>query len=94
MALVAAAFAVYALVQPAADSGSAASSSPAKTQTVGAEQPSVNSLKRAKSYEVKAGDTLSGIATKTGLTIEHIVKANPGLDANTLGVGRQVKLRD
>jgi len=42
---------------------------------------------------VKSGDTLSGIAEKTGLSLEHIEALNPGLDANTLAVGRTLKLR-
>lgn len=96
LALIAAAFAVYALVQPSADSGSASPSTAAKTKTVAsgtAKKPSVHSIKRAKTYVVKAGDTLSGIALKAGLTVEHITQLNPGLDANSLNVGRTLKLR-
>ncbi len=42
-------------------------------------------------YTVKAGDTLSRIAGKFGLTVDQIVKANPQIkDPNKLGLGDQV----
>lgn len=96
LALIAAAFAVYSLVQPATDSGSASPSTAAKVTTVvekSAKKPSVRSIRRAKSYKVKGGDTLSGIAIRSGLSVAHITALNPGLDANTLRVGRTLTLR-
>lgn len=95
LALIAAALAVYALVQPAMESGSASISqttSTATTPTV--KKLSPHSLKRAKTYTVKRGDTLSGIAAKTGLSVAHIVALNPAVDPNALGVGQKLKLRE
>lgn len=91
LALIASAIAVYALIQPSVDSGSASTSGPAVTTTTHRVSP--KSPQRAKSYVVKSGDTLSGIAEKTGLSLEHIEALNPGLDANTLAVGHTLKLR-
>jgi LysM repeat protein len=42
-------------------------------------------------YTVKAGDTLSRIAGKYGVTVDQIVKANPQIkDPNKLGLGDQL----
>jgi LysM repeat protein len=96
LALIASAFAVYTLVQPEMDSGSASSSPSTATQvqTTSVKKAPAGSLRRAKTYKVKPGDTLSGIAVKTGLTVIHIQRLNTGLDANTLLVGRTLKLRE
>jgi hypothetical protein len=48
----------------------------------------------AKSYTVEAGDTLDGIAEKTGVTIEEIQQLNPDLDPQALTAGQKVKLRE
>lgn len=92
LALIAAAFAVYTLAQPATDSRSG-SSTASSTQATTAKKLSPNSLKRAKTYVVKRNDTLSGIAQKTGLTVVHIQRLNKNLDVNTLSVGRRLTLR-
>jgi LysM repeat protein len=94
LALIASAFAVYTLVQPEMDSGSASPSTPTQVETTSAKKAPASSLRRAKTYKVKPGDTLSGIAVKTGLTVIHIQRLNTGLDANTLLVGRTLKLRE
>ncbi|MCW3038945.1 MAG: LysM peptidoglycan-binding protein [Solirubrobacterales bacterium] len=93
LALIAAAFAVYTLIQPGTDAGSASVSTPAKTTAAPAKKASPNSLRRAKSYVVRKGDTLSGIAVRTGLSVDHIRALNPGLDVNSLNVGSRLKLR-
>ncbi|MGD0174760.1 MAG: LysM peptidoglycan-binding domain-containing protein [Anaerolineales bacterium] len=38
-------------------------------------------------YTVKKGDTLGGIATRFGIKVEDIQKANPGVDPNALSIG-------
>lgn len=45
-----------------------------------------------RSYTVKPGDTLSGIADKTGVSLETIQTLNPNLDAVALHAGQKVKL--
>ena len=47
----------------------------------------------ARRYTVKAGDTPSGIAEKTGVPLSQILELNPDLDDQTLTVGDKLKLR-
>jgi LysM repeat protein len=44
-------------------------------------------------YTVKAGDTPSSIAEKTGVPLEEILRLNPDLDPQTLSPGQRIKLR-
>ena len=58
--------------------------------------PPPRSRRRASSarrYIVKAGDTPSGIAEKTGVPLSQILELNPDLDDQTLSVGDKLKLR-
>jgi LysM repeat protein len=49
--------------------------------------------KQRKRYVVKAGDTPSGIAEKTGVPLSQILELNPDLDDQTLTVGDKIRLR-
>jgi LysM repeat protein len=44
-------------------------------------------------YIVKTGDTLGGIAQKTGVPVERLQELNPGLDQFQLTRGQRIKLR-
>ena len=46
----------------------------------------------AKTYTVKAGETLGGIATANGTTVEAILALNPGVTPETLPIGAVLKL--
>lgn len=94
LALIAAAVAVYMLVQPQLDSGSASPTVPTQAAKAPVKKPPAGSIRRAKDYKVKPGDTLSGIAAKAGLSVTHIQNLNAGLDANTLRVGQTLRLRE
>ena len=48
--------------------------------------------RKRRVYVVKAGDTPSGIAEKTGVTLEQLEKANPDLDPQLLVPGQRIKL--
>jgi LysM repeat protein len=67
-------------VKPAAS----ATASPSKKQ---------RAHKQRKRYVVKAGDTPSGIAEKTGVPLSQILELNPDLDDQSLTVGDKIKLR-
>jgi LysM repeat protein len=41
---------------------------------------------------VRAGDTLDGIARRTGTTVEAILRLNPGIDPEALRVGQSVRV--
>jgi LysM repeat protein len=49
---------------------------------------------RRATYTIKAGDTLTGIAAKTGTTVERLQELNPELDAEALVAGQKIKLRE
>jgi len=53
-----------------------------------------NKKKKAKpkTYTVKAGDTPSGIAEKTGVPLDTILELNPDIDPQTLAPGQVLKL--
>lgn len=44
-------------------------------------------------YEVQVGDTLTGIAQSTGVSVVRIQKLNPKLDPQALQTGQNLKLR-
>ncbi len=46
-----------------------------------------------KVYVVKSGDTLGKIKARFGVPIATMVKLNPGLDAQSLSIGQEIKLR-
>lgn len=43
-------------------------------------------------YTVRTGDTLGQIALRYGLTIDEILAANPGLNAQILSIGQQLQI--
>jgi LysM repeat protein len=47
----------------------------------------------ATSYTVQSGDTLSGIAIKTGVAVATLQSLNPGISPSSLQVGQHLKLR-
>jgi LysM repeat protein len=61
-----------------------------------AASPTANGKRERKGprrYTVKAGDTPSSIAEKTGVPLEDILRLNPDLDPQTLAPGQRIKLR-
>ena len=50
--------------------------------------------KKRKSYTVKSGDTPSGIAEKTGISLDTLYELNPDLDPQTLAPGQQIRLSE
>jgi LysM repeat protein len=48
--------------------------------------------RRRKVYVVKPGDTPSGIAEKTGVSLEQLEEANPDLDPQLLAPGQRIRL--
>jgi LysM repeat protein len=48
---------------------------------------------KPKYYVVKAGDTLSGIATQTGVSLTVLEQLNPNITPNALQTGKRLRLR-
>ncbi|HEX4720404.1 MAG TPA: LysM domain-containing protein [Thermoleophilaceae bacterium] len=46
-----------------------------------------------KTYTVQVGDTLGGIAAKTGVPLSKIQELNPDVDPHTMNAGQQIRLR-
>ena len=49
--------------------------------------------KSAKTYTVQVGDTLGGIADKTGVPLSRIEELNPNVDPHAMTTGQQIRLR-
>ena len=91
LALVAFVVALLMIVQPGGDDQGgeepASNTKPAATATA-----TPKAKRRRKVYVVKPGDTPSGIAEKTGVTLEQLEEANPDLDPQLLAPGQRIKL--
>ena len=48
---------------------------------------------RRRTYVVRAGDTLTSISDKTGVSTATLIALNPRLDPQTLQLGDRLKLR-
>jgi LysM repeat protein len=92
LALCAVAFFYVILTSGSGDGGSGGGTPAARTttrsRTTQARQP------RRSTYAVKTGDTLGGIAAKTGVSVERLQELNPGLDPQALVSGQKIKLRE
>jgi LysM repeat protein len=96
LALVTVAIAVYAVVSTGLDSDDAGTSEPARTsrsQGRPASQTSEGGARRPRTYVVRPGDTLSGIAATTGVPLSTLTRLNEDLDSQSLQAGQRVKLR-
>jgi LysM repeat protein len=94
IALVAVAVALYTVVQDARDPAggdtgtpAGATATPKASKTASKEK---KSKRKRKTYTVKSGDTLSGIAEKTNVSLETLRDLNP--KADTLSPGQKLKL--
>ena len=94
IALVAFAVALYSVAK---DPGKSSESNSSGTNPTATATPTSKSSakkktsKKRKTYTVKSGDTLSGIAEKTGVSLETLNELNP--DADTLSPGQKLRLR-
>jgi LysM repeat protein len=94
VALVTCAVAVYAVVEHTLKDDSS-SKIDTTTQRATPTKPTSQKSSKAKhkrTYRVKAGDTLSAIAVKTGVSLPTLERLNPKLDADTLHAGQKVRL--
>jgi LysM repeat protein len=47
----------------------------------------------SKTYTVQAGDTLGGIADKTGVPLDRIEELNPNVDPHAMTTGQEIRLK-
>ena len=48
---------------------------------------------RQRTYTVQSGDTLAGIAAKTGTTVARLEQLNPGVNPTALRVGQAIRVQ-
>jgi LysM repeat protein len=93
IALLAFAFALYTIVKPANEpAGKPNSGAPAAESSTPATKKKSSSKRRRRVYIVKAGDTASGIAAKTGVSIVTMQKLNKTFKPQTLSPGQRIRL--
>jgi len=91
LALVAFVVALFMVLQPkGSDQGGTEPSSNSQPAATATSTP--KSKHKRKVYLVKPGDTPSGIAQKTGVSLEQLEKANPDLDPQLLAPGQRIKI--
>ncbi len=91
LALVAFVVALFMILGGGGDGGEqpANTSQPAATATA---TPKPSTKRKRKVYVVKPGDTPSGIAEQTGVSLEQLEEANPDLDPQLLAPGQRIRL--
>lgn len=63
------------------------------TTTVTSKKKHPHKRPGARTYTVQSGDTLGGIAAKTGTTVARLEKLNPGIDPTALRVGEKIRVQ-
>ena len=91
LALLAVAFALFSILGGGGggEEEPATNNEPRATATA---TPSKATKRKRKVYVVKPGDTPSGIADKTGVSLEQLEKANPDLDPQLLAPGQRIRI--
>jgi LysM repeat protein len=64
-----------------------------KTSTAKTQKKSAKAGASDKTYTVQVGDTLGGIADKTGVPLERIEELNPDVDPHTMNAGQEIRLK-
>jgi LysM repeat protein len=105
LALIAVLVAFLAIISGSGGSGSGSSSNdsattPAATTTQAKKKTTTQAAKKkaakeasGKTYTVQVGDTLGGIATKTGVPLSRIEELNPDVDPHAMTTGQEIRLR-
>jgi LysM repeat protein len=65
----------------------------APTTTVTSKKKHGHKRHSTRTYTVQSGDTLGGIAAKTGTTVARLEQLNPGIDPTALRVGETIRVQ-
>jgi LysM repeat protein len=63
------------------------------TTTVASKKKHSQKRHSTRTYTVQSGDTLGGIAAKTGTTVARLEQLNPGIDPTALRVGETIRVQ-
>ena len=55
--------------------------------------PVVHTTPTARFYKVRPGDTLTGVAAKSGISLTRLLRLNPKLQPTALFIGERIRLR-
>jgi LysM repeat protein len=55
-------------------------------------KPGRRGSKKKRFYTVQSGDTFGRIASKVGISVEHLQSLNPGVSSNALRVGQKLRI--
>jgi LysM repeat protein len=78
---------------PSSGSGSSSvTSTQATTPARTTSTPRRTARRAARTYTIRPGDTLSGVAVRTGVSVEQLRRLNPRVDANALHAGQTLRL--
>jgi len=64
-----------------------------KTLEQAVQPPKGEPVPQVQSYKVKKGDTLYSIARKHGVSVDDISRLNPGIKANELKIGTELRIK-
>src|SRR3954447_1992494 len=64
-----------------------------KAATAKAKKKAAKAKAAKKTYTIQAGDTLGGIADKTGVPLDRIEELNPDVDPHALTTGQEIRLK-
>jgi hypothetical protein len=94
LALIACGLALFLLISQAlTDDDDGGGGGAGDRQRPRAERTSNEPKVEGETYVVVPGDTLTGIAAKTGIPLGKLERLNPDLDPATLNAGQTIKLR-
>jgi LysM repeat protein len=105
LALIAVVVALLAIISGSGTSSSSTTNEPTNTSvstTTTTKKKSSSAKSKTKTtktsagpetYTVQVGDTLGGIATKTGVPLSKIQELNPNVDPHTMNAGQEIRLR-
>jgi LysM repeat protein len=75
-------------------SGTSSSTTPAaNTSKTSSKTAARRAHHHSRYYTVHAGDTLGGIASKTGVSLDTIQSLNPSVDPSAMTTGQKIRIR-
>lgn len=85
---------LYVVINSGSGDEGGGGSSAARTTTSKRTRTTAKTRAAKSTYTVRTGDTLGGIAAKTGVSVEKLQELNPGLDPQALVSGQKIKLQE